>query len=59
MLQDVQKEYLLSFFETEFLVKGGEVSWLTGGLNAIPVKLQKIEVLNVKEIEFSEILSFL
>lgn len=39
-------EYLLSFLETEFILKSGELSWLTSGLSKVPEKLQKLSKIN-------------
>jgi hypothetical protein len=39
-------EYLLKILEEQFLLYGGEVSWLTEGLKRVDLKLQRIGELN-------------
>lgn len=39
-------EYLLKIQEEQFLLNGGDVSWLTEGLKIVDPKLQRISELN-------------
>jgi sestrin 2 len=39
-------EYLLKIQEEQFLLCGGEISWLTEGLQKVDPKLQRISELN-------------
>ena len=45
-ISTVKCEYLFSHYENQFLLSGGEISWLLEGLKVVPDKLKKLADLN-------------
>lgn len=45
-ISTIRCDYLLSHYENEFLLSGGEISWLTDGLSAVPEKLALLADVN-------------
>jgi len=45
-ISTIKSEYLLSHYENEFLLSGGEINWLTEGIKVVPNKLKVLADIN-------------